>query len=139
MAHSDVAPRRKQDPGEKFPWKRLAESGIGLWVEPAPITEGPVLKLEDTGNKVTDLQKALTEYGYGIDTNGSYDATTRDVVTAFQRHFRPTRVDGITDVSTRETLRKLLVARELGPFQSAAGRRPAPRATKPPPKDEPSP
>ena len=133
VAHSDVAPARKQDPGEKFPWKRLAQSGIGLWVEPAPVTNGPVLKPEDTGDKVTDLQKALTDYGYGIDTNGTYDATTRDVVMAFQRHFRPAQVDGITDVSTRETLRKLLVARELGPFQTAAGaKRPAPRMPKPP-------
>ena len=76
-----------------------------------------MLKPEDTGDKVTELQKALTDYGYGIDANGTYDATTRDVVTAFQRHFRPAKVDGITDVSTRETLRKLLVAREFGPLQ----------------------
>jgi N-acetylmuramoyl-L-alanine amidase len=140
VAHSDVAPSRKQDPGEKFPWKRLAQSNVGLWVEPAPMTEGPVLKLEDTGDKVTDLQKALTEYGYGIDTNGTYDATTRDVVMAFQRHFRPAKVDGLCDVSTRETLRKLLVARELGPFQTTAGaKRPALRMPKPPAgKDEPA-
>ncbi|MBX9829861.1 MAG: N-acetylmuramoyl-L-alanine amidase [Xanthobacteraceae bacterium] len=140
VAHSDVAPSRKQDPGEKFPWKRLAQSNIGLWVEPAPVTNGPVLKLDDTGDKVADLQKALTEYGYAIDTNGTYDATTRDAVMAFQRHFRPSKVDGLSDVSTRETLRKLLVARELGPLQGAAGtKRPAPRGPKPPAgQDEPS-
>jgi N-acetylmuramoyl-L-alanine amidase len=52
---------------------------------------------------------------------------------AFQRHFRPAKVDGLCDVSTRETLRKLLVARELGPFQTAAGaKRPALRMPKPP-------
>ena len=61
VAHSDVAPGRKQDPGEKFPWKRLAQSNIGLWVEPVAITEGPVLKPDDTGDKVVELQKALTE------------------------------------------------------------------------------
>src|SRR5215211_7023444 len=117
VAHSDVAPSRKQDPGEKFPWKRLAQSNIGLWVEPIAIAAGPVLKPDDTGDKVADLRKALTDYGYGIDANGTYDATTRDVVTAFQRHFRPAKIDGLTDVSTRETLRKLLVAREFGPPQ----------------------
>jgi N-acetylmuramoyl-L-alanine amidase len=131
VAHSDVAPSRKQDPGEKFPWKRLAQSGIGLWVEPVPIAEGPVLKPDDTGDKVVDLQKALADYGYGIDANGTYDASTRDVVTAFQRHFRSAKADGLTDVSTRETLRKLLVAREFGPLQKDQKRAVA-RGPKPP-------
>ena len=136
VAHSDVAPSRKQDPGEKFPWKRLAQSGIGLWAEPVAITEGPALKPEDTGDKVTDLQKALTEYGYGVDINGTYDAATRDAVTAFQRHFRQAKVDGVCDTSTRETLRKVLVAREFGPLQSNAAKRPAVRTAKTmPPKD----
>ncbi len=131
VAHSDVAPSRKQDPGEKFPWKRLAQSNIGLWVEPVSIAEGPVLKPDDTGDKVVELQKALTDYGYGIDANGTYDAITRDVVTAFQRHFRPAKIDGLTDVSTRETLRKLLVAREFGPLQKDQ-KRPVARGPKPP-------
>lgn len=134
VAHSDVAPARKQDPGEKFPWKRLAQSNIGLWVEPVAITEGPGLQLKDTGDKVTDLQKALTDYGYGIDINGTYDTVTEEVVTAFQRHFRPARVDGITDGSTRETLRKLLVARELGALQKNPGVAAPKRAGAQPPK-----
>jgi len=113
VAHSDVAPTRKQDPGERFPWKRLAQSGVGLWVEPVAIKDGPVLKPDDSGDKVTELQKALIEYGYGLEATGRYDEATKAVVTAFQRHFRPAQVDGLTDVSTRETLRKLLLAREL--------------------------
>jgi N-acetylmuramoyl-L-alanine amidase len=120
VAHSDVAPARKQDPGEKFPWKRLAQSNVGLWVEPVAITESPVLQLKDTGDKVTDLQKALVNYGYGVEVNGSYDKDTQEVVTAFQRHFRPAKIDGITDMSTRETLRKVLVARELGGLPKTA-------------------
>jgi len=111
VAHSDVAPSRKQDPGEKFPWRRLAQSGVGLWVEPAPITDTKLLGPGDSGEKVTELQRALIEYGYGIEQIGRYDKNTEEVVTAFQRHFRPARVDGIVDTSTRETLRKLLVAR----------------------------
>jgi len=143
VAHSDVAPARKQDPGEKFPWKRLGQSNIGLWVEPVAITEGPVLKLNDTGDKVTELQKALTDYGYGVNVNGTYDNETQEVVVAFQRHFRPAKVDGITDSSTRETLRKLLVAKELGPLQKSTGttasKRGAAQAGKDAkPKDEPT-
>ena len=117
VAHSDVAPGRKQDPGEKFPWKRLAQSNIGLWVEPIAITEGPVLQLNDTGDKVTELQKALADYGYGVTVHGTYNTATEEVVTAFQRHFRPAKVDGIADTSTRETLHQLLVARDQGPLQ----------------------
>jgi N-acetylmuramoyl-L-alanine amidase len=134
LAHSDVAPARKQDPGEKFPWKRLSQSNIGLWVEPAALAEGPVLQLKDTGDKVTDLQKALTDYGYAINVNGTYDTETQEAVTAFQRHFRPAKIDGVTDSSTRETLRRLLVAKELGGLQKshvASAKRPAAQ----PPKD----
>jgi len=112
LAHSDVAPARKQDPGEKFPWDRLAAAGVGLWVEPEPIAnDGPALTAGAAGKKVHHLQARLSQYGYGVDPTGSYDALTEDVVTAFQRHFRPARVDGVADVSTQSTLSKLLVAR----------------------------
>jgi N-acetylmuramoyl-L-alanine amidase len=111
VAHSDVAPNRKQDPGEKFPWRQLAQSGVGLWVEPAPPNEKPVMMFGDTGDRVTELQKGLIEYGYGLDQTGRYDSATREVITAFQRHFRPARVDGLADASTEEVLRKLLAAR----------------------------
>jgi N-acetylmuramoyl-L-alanine amidase len=111
LAHSDVAPARKQDPGEKFPWARLAEAGVGLWVPPEPITDGPVLKSGDSGVPVRDVQARLAAYGYDIAASGTYDAATADVVSAFQRHFRPTRVDGIADTSTQKTLAKLLAAR----------------------------
>jgi N-acetylmuramoyl-L-alanine amidase len=112
VAHSDVAPSRKQDPGEKFPWQRLAQSGVGLWVEPAPITDGPKLISNDSGDQVAALQKALIDYGYGLEPTGRYDAFVVETVTAFQRHFRPALVDGIADVSTRDTLRRLLIARD---------------------------
>ena len=112
LAHSDVAPARKEDPGEKFPWALLADSGIGHWVRPAPLgVEGQTLKPGDYGEAVRRLQRALKTYGYGIEDTGSYDETTRAVVTAFQRHFRPARVDGIADASTVLTLRALTETR----------------------------
>ena len=112
LAHSDVAPSRKQDPGEKFPWRTLYDSGVGHWVKPAPIMNfGQVLAPGDRGDAVATLQKLLGDYGYGVDVNGEYDAVTRDVVTAFQRHFRPERVDGVADPSTRSTLQDFLANR----------------------------
>ena len=111
LAHSDVAPTRKQDPGEKFPWEPLHEAGVGHWVAPVAITEGALLQPGDSGPAVTAMQAALKEYGYGIPTSGEFDELTMAVVTAFQRHFRPARVDGVADHSTLRTLERLLAAR----------------------------
>lgn len=108
LAHSDVAPSRKEDPGEKFPWVKLAEAGVGLWIEPTEHTGGPELDPGDQGSAISHLQSMLKEFGYGIEVTGDFDATTTKVVTAFQRHFRPARVDGFADHSTTETLRRLL-------------------------------
>jgi N-acetylmuramoyl-L-alanine amidase len=110
LAHSDVAPSRKKDPGEKFPWHSLANSGVGHWVDPAPIVPGEALTAGTTSDDVRDLQTALAKYGYGIGVTGEYDRTTVDVVTAFQRHFRPERVDGVADGSTLTTLQALLAS-----------------------------
>ena len=112
LAHSDVAPSRKQDPGEKFPWELLHESGIGHWVRAAPLDlEGTTVHPGDQGEAVMGLQRTFSVYGYGINESGLYDDTTRDVVAAFQRHFRPARVDGIADPSTLLTLRALIETR----------------------------
>src|SRR5205814_1697999 len=73
LAHSDVAPSRKKDPGEKLPWHSLANSGVGHWVQAAPIVRGITLKLGASGNDVQRLQEALAHYGYGIPVNGAYD------------------------------------------------------------------
>jgi N-acetylmuramoyl-L-alanine amidase len=120
LAHSDVAPTRKQDPGEKFPWKVLADSGIGLWVKSAPLElAGPIFVLGETNPSIQETQRLLARYGYGVTSTGYLDGTTRDAVAAFQRHFRPERVDGIVDASTIATLKALLVARDarINPIQ----------------------
>ena len=110
LAHSDIAPARKQDPGEQFPWARLAAAGVGLWVEPSPLTQGTTLKPDDRGPQVAELQRALARFGYAADVTHLYDRTTTEIVTAFQRHFRPARHDGIADRSTFATLQRLLTA-----------------------------
>jgi N-acetylmuramoyl-L-alanine amidase len=90
LGHSDVAPARKDDPGELFPWKELSEKGIGLWPG----------KGADPGEaRVAEL---LARYGYDP------EASLEKAVTAFQRHFRPTRVDGMADAETRALLAGLI-------------------------------
>jgi N-acetylmuramoyl-L-alanine amidase len=111
VGHSDVAPNRKTDPGELFPWKRLAQEGHGLWLDanPAP---GPELSIGDEGLGVYALQAGLHRLGYEPRPSGKYDEETATVVTAFQRHWRQEKVDGVADGETR--------ARLMGVLQLAA-------------------
>ncbi|MDB5416479.1 MAG: N-acetylmuramoyl-L-alanine amidase [Rubritepida sp.] len=81
VGHSDVSPDRKQDPGEFFDWRGLAANGIGLWPEVVSLAEGDPLELLGAIGYRTDLPLAI-------------------LVTAFQRHWRPERVDGIADPAT---------------------------------------
>ncbi len=97
LGHSDVAPGRKIDPGELFDWKALAAAGIGLWPRPA---DGP--------GDPTSIQEALARYGYEAAPSGKADEATRQALSAFQRHFRPGRIDGIADEETRRLLYGIL-------------------------------
>jgi N-acetylmuramoyl-L-alanine amidase len=107
LAHSDVAPARKQDPGELFDWARLGAAGVGLWPPSGAGAPRP------TGR----LQAELARFGYGVACHGRLDRATRTVIAAFQRHFRPARVDGVPDLDTRCRLDGLLRA-----LESAEGR-----------------
>lgn len=108
LGHSDVAPARKQDPGERFPWAFLAKRGIGLWPEGARAHKGRSLHRKAKGEEVRALQEALQRYGYGVSVTGRYDNATALVVAAFQRHFRPVRISGEADEETLGILDKLL-------------------------------
>ena len=100
IGHSDLAPARKQDPGERFPWRRLAEEGASLWPD-ADETDTRILFAEgDRDRGVALAQRAMAEIGYSVPVTGVLDADTRLVVAAFQRRFRPERVDGLIDVQT---------------------------------------
>ncbi len=105
LAHSDVAPGRKIDPGEKFPWQLLAEAGVGHWIDPV----APGDPVPEAG-AVARLGAGLAAYGYCLDPATADGDAFQRVVAAFQRHFRPGRVDGIPDASTFATLERLLAA-----------------------------
>ena len=100
LAHSDVAPDRKIDPGEKFDWQRLARAGAGLWPEPQLARTRPVLVPADSGADVSALQRDLASIGYDVALTGVYDRRCELAVAAFQRHFRPALVDGRADPDT---------------------------------------
>ena len=91
VGHSDVAPRRKMDPGELFDWPRLAAAGIGLWPDSASADEADA----------DEVKAMLADFGYETGDLGM-------TVMAFQRHFRPGRVDGTMDGDTAGRLRGLL-------------------------------
>ncbi|PPD43948.1 MAG: thiamine phosphate synthase [Methylocystis sp.] len=111
LAHSDIAPRRKIDPGEFFPWDALAASGVGRDLMMLPMREERPLEPDCAGEDVSRLQGQLASFGYKIAQSGVYDEDTVAVVAAFQRHYRRSRVDGRADASTLDVLARLL-ARE---------------------------
>ncbi len=95
VGHSDVAPARKDDPGERFDWGFLAAHGVGLW------------PLDGKGALPPDLataQRLLAAYGYDVAASGQNDETTTKAIVAFQRHFRPARIDGVLDAETMARL-----------------------------------
>ena len=96
VGHSDVAPDRKQDPGELFPWRQLAERGIGVW--PAVVGD----RLDPTplaAAGIEGLRQDLRSIGYRVEADG--------LIAAFQRHWRPERVDGVADAGTRRVAEAL--------------------------------
>jgi len=109
VGHSDVSPGRKADPGELFPWETLAKAGAALWPEPVSTKPGPALaKAGDAGGHVANLQEALAGIGYGVPVSGDYCEATQACVGAFQRRFRPARVDGALDAHTLDLVSAVL-------------------------------
>ncbi len=110
VAHSDIAPERKQDPGERFPWAALAEAGIGLWPGEAPAEARalPPLSVGDAGPGVRSLRATLRRIGFRVADEGAYDRALAISVTAFQRHWAPHWCDGVADGETRWRAGRLL-------------------------------
>lgn len=99
LAHADVAPERKEDPGELFPWRELAEQGLGLW---------PIPQSVDYGHANDDeVQNHLIGIGYNCSSSGHYDLSTRAALLAFQRHYEPNNLTGTPEKETIARLRAL--------------------------------
>jgi N-acetylmuramoyl-L-alanine amidase len=99
LGHSDIAPGRKTDPGELFPWQRLAEEGIGAWPEDTTIVPGHV--------DLNGALRRLSDIGYAVPLTPELgsdilnpDSAVTDVIKAFQGHFYKSRIDGFLDAET---------------------------------------
>ncbi len=99
LAHADIAPRRKEDPGELFPWREFALDGFGLWPMPQSVDYGHA---EDT-----EVQHLLRSIGYDCPESGGYDRPTRAALLAFQRHYQPNNLTGTPEKETIAKLRAL--------------------------------
>lgn len=96
LGHSDIAPQRKEDPGEFFPWQRLAVVGLGLW--PAAINA------DDRLMDYAEARRLLGRIGYDCAATGEYDLPLRRVLLAFQRHWLPHHLSGLADKPTAAML-----------------------------------
>ncbi len=106
VGHNDIAPGRKPDPGPLFPWEKLAKNGIGAWPD-ADVAREIQGKLNDDVD-INALQASLKKYGYNIQTTGELDQQTKDVITAFNRHFISIDSDE-PSLKMRATLEALIV------------------------------
>jgi len=106
IGHSDVAPARKTDPGELFPWQQLADYGIGMWPASASRPAASASSAIGGGKKGVPSPQDLDRFGYGVPPE--VDVPLSSVVTAFQRHFRPTNVNGLWDNDCARILENLV-------------------------------
>lgn len=117
LAHSDIAPTRKSDPGPKFPWKKLYDDyQIGMWYDEATkqgfynqiIPETYAFEM-NSPQFIFKYQTALKTLGYGIEPSGTWDDATKKTIEAFQFHFRPQKYDGMMDAESWAILQALNV------------------------------
>ncbi len=107
VGHSDIAPARKEDPGEKFPWIGLAAAGVGIW--PMDVSDDQRILFESGARDrgISIAQSGLAHIGYNVSVTGILDDETMLVVKALQRRFRPSKLDGQIDVQTMEIIGSL--------------------------------
>jgi len=110
LGHSDIAPARKIDPGEHFPWQGLAAAGIGFWPEIKSQDERILFEPDSRDRGVAILQRGLAHIGYGVRVTGVMDDDTTHIIKAVQRRYRPHKIDGVVDVQTMELIKVLAQA-----------------------------
>ncbi len=98
LAHSDVAPGRKVDPGPKFPWEKLAQAGVGVWHQSISI---------GTDLSVKDIQRCLWTHGYDCHVSGKMDEETVRFLKSFQLRYGLEKVDGVADHATQHLLQNI--------------------------------
>ena len=115
LAHSDIAPTRKQDPGPLFPWKKLYEEHqIGMWYDEEkkqgfyPSALDDITILYEDASFIRKVQTSFKSFGYDIQITGMWDKQTKSVIEAFQYHFRPENYNGILDAETWSILQALI-------------------------------
>jgi len=113
LGHSDIAPARKQDPGEKFPWKRLADEGIGLWPQDTSDDRRILFEADSRDRGVAIVQRGLAHIGYGARVTGVLGEETRLIIAALQRRYRPDQIDGLVDIQTMEIIKTLAEAKSV--------------------------
>lgn len=110
LAHSDIAPDRKDDPGVYFDWQQLYSEGVGLFhnIDYVSIPNKPIIAYGEKNTQVKKTQELLQEFGYNINTDGIFDDKTRNVITAFKRHFNPLHLEYLFSQLDLEILKNLL-------------------------------
>lgn len=109
LGHSDIAPTRKNDPGPKFPWKRLADAGLIVWPDAKAVAERKIA-FDAALPNVMWFQEKLAKHGFTLPATGEQDRLTTDVMSAFQQKYRPARFDGLPDAETAAILEVLTSA-----------------------------
>jgi N-acetylmuramoyl-L-alanine amidase len=107
VGHSDVAPLRKQDPGPAFPWKKLAQAGVGRWFDEAAAAKYQAEYVRNGPPDAGWFQKQLKRVGYSVPESNYFDANTLHTIAAFQMHYRPELVNSKPDAQTAARLRAL--------------------------------
>jgi N-acetylmuramoyl-L-alanine amidase len=108
VAHADIAPQRKDDPGPLFPWHAFAQAGVGAWPDDADVARELAGRDPKAPVDVLTLQRKLAEYGYDTPMTGVLDAPTRRVLRVFQMHFRPSDYAGDADAQSDAIVSALL-------------------------------
>ena len=108
LGHSDIAPARKIDPGENFPWQGLAAAGLGYWPDMQTDDRRILFEAGTRDRGVAILQSGLAHIGYGARVSGVMDEETKLIVEAIQRRYRPGKIDGVVDIQTMEIVKALV-------------------------------